>query len=244
MRWFLLLCLGSMLVGLSQTGPVPAQSKKKAMDLVKDLKDKDPKVRINAAEELGRLASIRLADAKSALPALKAAQRDPDSGVRKAVLEAIGAIDPEPKTYVPILIDALKKDKDATVRLSAVTALGQIGPPAKTAVAALVEVQKSLVAVPLDKDVMGLRKAILDSLNKIDPNPKTLVPVLVDVLKKDKDPTVLLAAVTALGNLGPPAKAAVPALQEVQKTAKALKDKDMGLLKETEAALQKIQAKK
>ena len=103
--------------------------------------------------------------------------------------------------------------------------------------------QKSVSSVPYDKDVMGLRKAILDTVGKIDPSPKTYVPFLIDTLKRDKDPTVLLAAVTALGNLGAPAKAAVPALQDLLKFAKTLKDKDMGLLKETEAALRKCRTR-
>jgi HEAT repeat protein len=242
MRWFMLIILGSLMVALNQLDPVLAQSKK-VMELIKDLKDKDPKVRMRAADELGRVAEVRLNDAKAALPALKAAQRDPDAGVRKAVLEAIGAIDAEPKTYVPILIDALKKDKDAAVRLSAVTALGQIGTAAKPAIPALLEVQKSAI-VPPDKDAMGLRKAILDVVGKIDPAPKTYMPFLIDALKRDKDPTVLLAAVKALGELGPSAKAALPALQEVQKSAKLFKDKDMGLSKATEDALRKFQEMK
>ena len=75
---FVLCCL---IAAWSQTRPVLAQSKK-VMELVKDLKSR-PKVRINAAEELGRLADVRLNDAKTALPALKAAMKDPDAGVRQ-----------------------------------------------------------------------------------------------------------------------------------------------------------------
>src|SRR5262245_36003040 len=58
-----------------------AQQSKKVMDLVADLRSKNPKVRQAAAQEIGNLADIKLSLAQSALPNLKTSQRDPDPGV-------------------------------------------------------------------------------------------------------------------------------------------------------------------
>lgn len=224
------------------TGSAPAQSKK-TQELIKDLKDKNPKVRIGAAEDLGRLASVKLADAKSALPALRAAQKDADPGVRKAVLEALGQIE-EPKSYTPLLIDTLKKEKDPGVLVTATSALVQLTPPPKSALPALTEAHKAALAAQKDTtDPQRLRATLLNAIAKLDPDPKKLVPVYIDVLKRERNVPIKLQTVTALGQIGPPAKGAIPALLEVQRTAKLLKDKDMGLAKEAESALQKIQAK-
>src|SRR5262249_60015187 len=108
-----------------------------AAGLIKELADKNVKVRVAAAEDLGNLAELRLADAKTALPALREAQKDADPNVRKAVLDALGKIEPE--NYGTLLQDTLKKDTDPVVQLSAVTALGQLMPPVKGAVPVLIE---------------------------------------------------------------------------------------------------------
>ena len=54
---------------------------------------------------------------------------------------------------------------------------------------------------------------------------------------------IRVQAIVGLGQIGPPAKAALPTLKEVQKAAKLLKDQDMGLGKAVEEALAKINAK-
>jgi HEAT repeat protein len=62
-------------------------------------------------------------------------------------------------------------------------------------------------------------------------------------VKKDRDANVRSTAIKALAQIGPPAKAAVPALMDVQKLAKTASDQDKALAKEAEAALEKIQPK-
>jgi HEAT repeat protein len=150
--------------------------KKKAMELIKELKDPDPKNRISAADELGHLAEVRLEDAKAAIPALLKTLKDRDAGVRRAVIAAMEKIDPDPNDYVPALSELLKKERDLTVRLEAVKALGKIGPPAKSAVPTLKELQKEIQKTakktkPKDKTKHSdkpLEKEIVTALKKIE----------------------------------------------------------------------------
>src|SRR5262249_35622967 len=138
--------VGLLLLGLA--APVAGQSKK-AAELIKDLDDKNPKVRTQAVADLGDLADVRLADAKAALPKLKEWQKDADAGVRKAVVEALGKI--EPDQYPTLLIETLKTDKDPAVQLAAVQAVQRLGPMAKGAVAVLQEVHKASLTEPAAK---------------------------------------------------------------------------------------------
>jgi hypothetical protein len=148
---------------------------RKVMELLKDLKDPDPKTRISAVEDLGHLAEVKLDDAKPAIPALLKSLKDRDAGVRRAVIAAMEKIEPDPKDYVPALTELLKKERDATVRLAAVRTLGQIGPPAKSAVSTLKDLQKEIQkaakkAKPKDKDKdKPLETEIVAALNKIEP---------------------------------------------------------------------------
>src|SRR6266851_2139837 len=118
-----------------------ADSKKdKVPGLIKDLKAKDVKTRIAAAEELGHIGQVKKSYAEPAVPGLIEALKDSDAGVRKAAADALGKVDPNVEVAVPALVDALK-DKAPPVRQAAATALGQIGPDAKEAVDPLRELQ-------------------------------------------------------------------------------------------------------
>jgi len=109
--------------------------------LMKELKSKDVKTRISAADDLGHIGQVKKSYTEPAVPALIEALRDPDAGVRKAAATAVGKIDPDVKVAVPALTDALK-DKAPPVRQAAAGALGLIGPDAKDAIPALRETQK------------------------------------------------------------------------------------------------------
>ncbi|OAI54638.1 hypothetical protein AYO44_14555 [Planctomycetaceae bacterium SCGC AG-212-F19] len=225
--------VGLLALALSQAGPVAGQSKKTA-ELIKDLDDKNPKIRSQAVVDIGDLADVRLADAKAALPKLKELQKDTDAGVRKAVVEALGKI--EPDQYATLLIDTLKTDKDPAVQLAAVQAVQRLGPMAKAAVAVLQEVHKTSLSEPPPKttaktppanpnmppaDPPAVRRAILGALAAVEPDVKGRMTFMIEVLKPEKDPGVRLTLVQALGQIGPPAKDAVPALVEVQKASLA-----------------------
>ena len=110
---------------------------------------------------------------------------------------ALGGMGPEAKTAVPVLAELLK-DKDSYVRLAAASALWQIGPKAETDILVLAELLK-------DKESY-IRLAAALALWSIGPKAETNAELL---MGKDD---VCESAVMALGDIGPEAKAAVPAL--------------------------------
>src|SRR5215470_4855254 len=96
-------------------------TEKPIANVAAQLKDKDPKVRRAAAQELGR----RGVKAVAAVPALTEALSDSIAQVQTAAAEALGGIGVTAKSAVPKLIEALK-DKDAMVRETAAEALADI----------------------------------------------------------------------------------------------------------------------
>lgn len=131
--------LGVALLALVPTAM--ADKKEDVARLMKELKSRDSKTRIAAAQELGHIGQIKKSLTEPAVPALIDALHDSDAGVRKAAAEALGKVDPDVKVAVPALISALK-DKAPPVRQATASALGQIGPDAKDAVPALRETQQ------------------------------------------------------------------------------------------------------
>jgi len=140
--------------------------------------------------------------AKEAIPALIAALKDDDPGVRQTAAGALGGIGPEAKEAIPALIAALK-DGDPGVRRTAAEALEGIGPAAKEAIPALIAALK-------DGDPW-VRRTAAEALGAIGPAAKEAIPALITALKDD-DPWVRRMAAVALGEIGPAAKEAIPAL--------------------------------
>src|SRR5436309_7419196 len=98
-----------------------------AATLAKELKNKDPDVRRNAAQQLSEMG----ADAKPALSSLiEAVKSDKDIFVRRFAAKAIGGIGPDAKSAVPALTtamhDGIKEDK-LELSDAAVEALGHLG---------------------------------------------------------------------------------------------------------------------
>jgi HEAT repeat protein len=132
--------------------------------LVKELKNKNPKVRISAAEALGHIGAIRAADAKDAVPVLlDILKKDKDANVRKAAATALGQMDPDREQAVPGFIEALK-DKSPAVRMAAAGALSILGEDARDAIPALKEAQN-------DKD-RGVSRAARMALRSITSKKK------------------------------------------------------------------------
>jgi len=132
-------------------GDVPA--------LMRDLRDRDPSVRVRSAKALGALGGA----GKPAIPLLVEALKDPDPDVRLLSLKALRKIAPETNTgtgEVGVYVDELR-DPDPGVRLQAAKALGRLGPPAASAAQALLE-----ATADADKDV---RRQATDALNRIQP---------------------------------------------------------------------------
>jgi HEAT repeat protein len=126
--------------------------------LLKELKSKNAGVRAAAAREVGRLGAIRASDAKEAIPLLlNIVKKDTESSTRKAAMEALARIDPDPKETVPVLLDALK-DKNAAVRQAAAEALGQFPGQSQEIIPVLKETEK-------DKNKMVERAAKMSLKN-------------------------------------------------------------------------------
>jgi HEAT repeat protein len=86
------------------------------------LRDRDPKVRKEAAFKLGNVGSADPA----ALPALTAALKDPDAGVRREVILALVKCGPAAREAVPALTEMKQHDRDAQVRAYAAKAVEKL----------------------------------------------------------------------------------------------------------------------
>src|SRR4051812_35827161 len=93
MKKLVVFCLGCLLLGLDNYGTA-APKKEDLPDLIKTLKEhKDAKVRVQAAEEIGHLAQIRVTYAKPAIPVLiEAVKSDRDANVRRAVADTLALV--------------------------------------------------------------------------------------------------------------------------------------------------------
>ena len=199
-------------------------------ELIDDLKQREPRLKRIAANELGCLgsaaksaapglaelladtsdyqnreaAAVALqklgADARPAVPALIEALKDTGGVVAYDATKALGAIGPGAKDAVPALIAALK-DERILIRTGAAEALGNIGIDAKPATDALI--------LALKDPQSNLRVAAAKSLGQIGPDPKIAVPALSESLN---DEAVAKLAIDALGALAPNISGAVPGL--------------------------------
>jgi HEAT repeat protein len=130
-----------------------------------------------------------------------------DAATRTEVLQILGEIGPQAEPAVGAATTALA-DPDRNVALTAGYCLGKIGPPAK---AAIPELRKMLASKDKVVRLTGLW-ALLQVGPKTEALVETALPVLTDSLTNDLDFVRLQSAVT-LGELGPSAESAIPALE-------------------------------
>jgi HEAT repeat protein len=136
-----------------------------------------------------------------------------DSQTRRLSAWTLGDLGPLAKPAVPALIRALD-DRDPEVRREVAAALGQLGPEAKAAVKPLRDA--------LNDRNLRLHAAV--ALLQISPTDESVaLAVLDDVLRASDDETQFYI-VTILGELGPRAKGAVPALLRVFNEVRAVRD--------------------
>ena len=143
-------------------------------------------------------------EAKAAVPVLVRLLQEDLASVRRHAAQALGGIGPEIGEEAIASLTAALEDPLEPVREDAAIALGKIGPPAKSAVPAL---EEALAKGPLAARVPGAR-----SLWLITGRPDPAVGVLVGELG---DFNGGYDATRALGEIGPPAKSAVPALRKL-----------------------------
>jgi HEAT repeat protein len=168
--------------------------------------DQDSNVSYWAARALLRFG----AGARGAVPVLLAALRDRRPRVAETAADGLARLGPD---VVPDLGDALL-DRKCQARRPAAQYLGDLGPEARAAFPALVRTLR-------DEDVW-LRLGAASALVRIDADAgaAAAVPALAEIVDSKKNHPVVQNALTALKDLGPRARAAVPAL------ARALQDDD------------------
>jgi HEAT repeat protein len=130
---------------------------------------------------------------------------DATEEVRSAGLNALSLLGPRTKTDVPALMTALRDELD-DVRLGAARQLGEWGPDARDAIPALIPLTQ------YDADPR-VRSEAAFALWRIDHRPSRVVSALIASLLQPDEVARWIAA-DCLGEIGPDAREAVPALLE------------------------------
>ena len=145
----------------------PLFAGKPASFWLEQLKDANPKFRVEAVKALGMIAQKN----NDMIPPLVGALKDREDSVARTASLALGHLGPE---AVPGLLEVLKDKMSPNVLRYAADALGQIGPEAKAAV--------PLLADALKMDNGGVRQSAVIALSRIGPEAKSAMPALVAVL--------------------------------------------------------------
>jgi HEAT repeat protein len=151
------------------------------IQLLKDLRSEDRRLRRKAAEELGRLGD------EQAISGLIGALRDSDQFVSAASALALGEL--KAKLAVDILVELLRSPS-TEVRGSSAQALGRIGDTKAT---------QALLSLLNDPEVYP-RSAALGALGRI--GDASIITNLTSILVKDPESQVRTSAAEALGRIG------------------------------------------
>jgi HEAT repeat protein len=178
--------IGVVLLALAPV--VAADKKEDVARLMKELKARDIKTRIAAAEELGHIGQIKKSFTEPAVPALIDALHDSDAGVRKAAAEALGKVDPDVKLAVPALQGALK-DKTPKEKCPVCHGSGKVGGDSGPASCPTC-VGTGVASTPV-------RIAAAGALGQIGPDAKDAVPALRE-MQQDSNRAVSRAANMAI----------------------------------------------
>jgi HEAT repeat protein len=186
---------------------------------VRALKDIDSLVREIALESLANLGP----EAVATCPAIDdLLRRDPSSQVRVTAAHVLAQLDPSGKLSVP-LIAAMLRDHDYGLRISLLRDLKAFGPKGEAATPYLIEVieqDQSFSALEPAKN-SSVRDSAVDALSRVSP-ASVSVPVLLKALRREqnrKDFGVAAAILQTLGEIGPEAAPAIPAVVEACNTA-------------------------
>src|SRR5262245_2918063 len=196
------------------------------------LDDPDAETRRSACFALGAIG----AQAERAVPKLATLMlEDPDQAVRSEAALALSKMDPASKEAVPQLAKALESE-DPLVRMNAARALFRLKHDARPAVPAM------LKAMADDENQTNagiftttVYELVVLALGRATAGTDEAVPVLTDALKKAPRLQSRLAAIRALGEVGPAAKSAVPLLKPL------LDDKDRNIKEAADEALRRIE---
>lgn len=178
-----------------------------AAELEKSVWSGGPKERADAADLLRLLGPA----ARPAAPALAAALKDPDPGIRRNAARALGALG-SGKESAAALAEALT-DRDPTVRAAVAAALADLGPEAKSAADEL--------AAALKSDDAEVRVYAAVALASVGGPAKAAVAVLAAAVGPDQPKPLRLRAAGGLAKIGPRAWEAVNPLAELARSSDA-----------------------
>lgn len=169
----------------------------------------NPKLQLYALQIIGKIGP----DAAEAVPKLvELVNTADDAKLRREAVYALAGIGPQAAAATDVLVKLLKEG-DNESKYAACYALGRIGPDAAAANSTLLEL--------VDSPDRFLRVSALWALLKINPGDEQIakyaIPHLIGALA-DPRPQVRAEMAGALGELGPLAKDAVPALERLAKT--------------------------
>jgi HEAT repeat protein len=170
------------------------------------LEDADRDIRLRAVTALGDIAE----EIQRVLPVLRnalaeVALHDGEEGVRAEAARTLLRAGPQPATQLAALVDALHSEVDI-MRFHAAISLGNLRPDSRPAVATLIHTSL------WDTDPAVRIEAAM-ALWKIDRKLPLVLHVLVKALE-DVNELICWIAAERLGELGPAAREAVPALRQ------------------------------
>jgi HEAT repeat protein len=158
------------------------------------------------------------------------AENDPDIKVRAGMLQCLSWIGPSATNAVPAVLK-LCQDNDMSVRTDAAWALWKITGQTNAAVPVLEEVLRALD----QNHVVQSPHWVACDLLEMGKSGSSLVPVFINSLTNSHVSTgARMSACSCLGQIGPPAAAAIPALRL------ALLDPDPEVRQRAESALTRI----
>lgn len=172
-------------------------------------KDKVTEIRINAAAALGAIMwrGNNFTLTNLVVPALiKALRHDPDTLVRRSACVAIRNIGPKAKEAAPELLELMKQKDDAQIRELARLAFVEVSNPD---LKKMTPVLTTMLKMGLDDP--NVERAIIWSLGKIGEPRELIIPYIIEAVENPKR-DMRGAGLAAIMEMGPAAKAAVPAV--------------------------------
>jgi HEAT repeat protein len=194
------------------------------------LQDRNEGARLVAVQAMGRIAP----KSDGAVRLVENLVADSNRLTRVYAVLALGRMNPNSVLAVPALIRALR-DSDVTVRAHAAVVLGELGPQARDAVPELRNLlnmgdsytrQPAAVALwRIDRDTNSVPPLIAELKQAIQPGPRLLFPRPASTgpgLRFSNPATTCQVCLKTFAEMGPQAKAAVPAIMEAIRTVPRL----------------------
>ena len=145
-------------------------------------------------------------DSKALVEALRVALGDPAPNVRATAAAALGRLGRQAEAATPALLAAMK-DETPGVRVLSATALGRVAPGNREAIEALG------LALTEDPNV-NVRNAAASGLGWMGPQAAAAAPAMIRAMN-DRDGTVRVHVIVALGRIGPADGSVASALKTI-----------------------------